>query len=369
MGKITFRRATITLVRSKINALLPVAGSLLFLVGSLYFWPTAPFGGTHDSSVDTGATLFVAGSALYTIAPLLDFADMSLALRDDLSRKPPHETSIGTYERLYKAQIVRSQRANALLYACGGACFFAGSFLFFSEERLATTHGAWLYVVGSVLSFLAAYLAASTALELKNVAEEQAEQAEQAEQEQPAGPHGPRPRASASSVEEEAAEAPPRSAAAQRNWRRWLKRWSDADAQILSCSLYLVGDVVYALGSVFYFPTMAVSTQKHLIVRRALPPARTALARGSLPDRSRVAPGSLPDRPCGWAMAPERRSPPAPRELLFVASLLRELTSRLPQILVLVLSRRAGGGAAHFREVRRDSLHHRLGSLQHWLLH
>lgn len=155
MGKITFRKTIIVLFRSKLTATLPVIGSVIFTVGSVFFWPTLRIvDGTKAGSVSVGASLFVAGSALFTIAPLLDYADMSFALRDALVRKPS-ERGIGAYERLYKAQIVRAQRANALLYACAGACFFAGSFLFYPEERMVTTHGAWLYLVGCVLSFLA----------------------------------------------------------------------------------------------------------------------------------------------------------------------------------------------------------------------
>lgn len=175
MGKITFRRLTVTLVRSKINATLPVIGSGLFLVGSLYFWPD-DLDRASDGNLDMGASLFVAGSALYMIAPLLDYADMSLALSEDLARKPD-EPGVGSYERLYKAQIVRSQRANALLFACGGTCFFAGSFLFFPEERMGTTHGAWLYLVGCVLSFLAGTRACACAHPCPHTGREDSRQA------------------------------------------------------------------------------------------------------------------------------------------------------------------------------------------------
>ena len=117
------------------------------------------------------------------------------------------------YQRLYKAQMLRTQRANAMLYALGGACFVAGSFLFYPAAKQETTHGAWLYLMGCVLSFLGAFLAASTAHELKKTSEPWVVKA----------PEG--------------------------QWYfMWF--WSDEDAQIASCALYMLGDLVFIVGSV-----------------------------------------------------------------------------------------------------------------------
>ena len=281
MGKITFRKTIIVLFRSKITATLPVLGGIGFLGGSFYFWPGVTVDGTKEGAIFWGATWYVASSACYFIAPLLDYADMSLALRDALKKNPflsktQEYRGAGAYERLYKAQIVRSQRANALLYACSGACFLGGSFLFYPEQRTVTTHGAWLYLVGCVLSFLAAFLAASTAWELKKAAKE-------AEQERA----DPRPWARASTAEDGSARAqeqPPHGAyypphffpqpgdsftGLEHEYWFWAlltfdKIWSDEDYQILSCSLYMIGDVIYAVGTVFFFPKIII--KDHMLV-------------------------------------------------------------------------------------------------------
>lgn len=279
MGKITFRKTVIVLFRSKVAAVLPVLGGIAFLVGSFYFWPETEVNDSKEDAIFYGASWYVSGSAFYLIAPLLDYADMSFALRDALKKNPflsptQEYRGAGAYERLYKAQIVRSQRANALLYACAGVCFFAGSFLFYPDQRTVTTHGAWLYLVGCVLSFLAAFLAASTAYELKKAAKEA--ELEKAD---------PRPWARASTAEEGARHVTSAPAASgspdlfpqpgegfdEPNWLCSMlvfdKVWSDEDYQIISCGLYMIGDVIYAVGSVCFFPKIII--KDHMLVEGA----------------------------------------------------------------------------------------------------
>ena len=156
-----------------------------------------------------------------------------------------------------------------------------------ARRGMRTSHASLVLLYTNCVG--TAFLAASTAQELKNEAEE-------ANQEQPE----PRPWARASSAEA-AAEAALRGGGAstgtetapadyaQQCQRRILDylcrctRWSDEDAQILSCSLYMLGDVVYAVGSIFYFPKIAVSTKKHLIVKHT-----PALCARSIPFISRL---------------------------------------------------------------------------------
>lgn len=289
MAKITFRKTIIVLFRSKVTASLPILGGILFIIGSVYFWPTVRVQSSHEIAATIGAWLFVTGSAFYTIAPILDYADMSLALKDALLKKP--KDNAGAYERLYKAQVVRSQRANALLYAVAGGCYLAGSTLFFPDQRTNTTHGAWLYLVGCVLSFLAAFLAASSAYEMKRAAADaERERAEsrpwarastnpdalQEEKPKEGTTWGrfrkPEPQpATSEDVESKSASVDVGTTAGtdsndgggaaaapteQKPTRiaKLSKRWSDEDAAILTCALYMIGAIIFAVGSVFYFP-------------------------------------------------------------------------------------------------------------------
>jgi len=215
MAKVTFRRVLHVLFRSKVTAMLPVGGGFMFLVGSFFFWPDIAPALGNDIAGDVGATLFLVGSILYLLTPLLDFADMSYSIKD-LSGEAPAPSEKGMWERLYKAQMYRTQRANALLYAVSGICFVAGSCLFYPQMRAESTHGAWLYLMGCVVSFLGAFLAASTAYELKKTAEP--------------------------------VSYPPGVFT--------MPSLSDEDAQMISCALYMLGDLFYAVGSIFFFPLM-----------------------------------------------------------------------------------------------------------------
>ena len=200
MGKITHRmdRSFATAGRI-INAVLPVIGSTSFLIGSFFFWP-------EISQGEQGAVLFLFGSVLYVVAPVVDVIDMQASENAISSISTDAEMALhekpfahDDYASLYKAQMLKTQRVNALLYALSSVCFVFGSTLFFPAQRAQTTHGAWLYLMGCSISFFGASLAASTALELKKTA----------------APH-----------------AYPRSAGMLRLW--W---WSDESAQVFSCSM------------------------------------------------------------------------------------------------------------------------------------
>jgi len=222
MGKLTFRRVVSPLLRSKLNASLPVVGGVTFLVGSILFWPDITLAGVI-SAADWGAGLFVAGSVLYIIAPVVDFLDMNYSLQDMMEAAPTSKQAVGeattllpNYERLYKAQIVRTQRANSMLYAISAVCFVAGSFFFFPAQKVDSTHGAWFFIMGCTISFLGALLAAFAARESKKTRE----------------PY----------------HFPPSAGTVALWW------WGDEDAQVVSCSLYMLGDLIFAVASVCFFP-------------------------------------------------------------------------------------------------------------------
>lgn len=223
MAKITFRRVVRVLLVSKVNATLPIVGGACFITGSVFFVPGLEI---HDPDFcgTVGAWLFLGGSICYLVAPLVDLFDMSFSI-NDISDAPPTEAS-SKYENLYKAQMKRTQRANALLYAVSSLAFVVGSVFFFPSMRygLDATYGAWTYLMGCVISFLAAGLAACTAHELRKTAEPF----------QP--PH-------------------------KRLLDLWW--WSDEDAHMFSCLLYMLGNLLFAVGSVLFFPIVYDPSTKH----------------------------------------------------------------------------------------------------------
>lgn len=235
MGKITFRRVREVQTRSKITAALPIVGGLLFLCGSIAFCPG--IFATDDLGAEAGATLFLAGSVLFFAVPVLDYWDMTTSIerlttfKDGAAAEAGKDAGADAYERLYKAQLLRTQRANALLYAVSGASFIGGSCLFYpSMHAITAMHGAWLYLLGCVVGFLGAFLAASTAYELRKTAE---------------------------------SSSYPRDSCLN------LYCWTDEAAQIVSCSLYMVGNVLFLAGSIFFFPPLYVASQTldaHLFV-------------------------------------------------------------------------------------------------------
>lgn len=203
----------------------------------------------------------------------------------------------------------------------------------------------------SLRAHSAAYLAASTACELKRVAEE-------SEQEQA----DPRPWARASTAaehEEDRKELersgcrasstismPPELSASETpsakgseggqlghgvgadgdSMRSWLlRRWSDEDAQVVSCGLYMLGDVIYAFGAYMrsrrgrerppqsIWPT-AQSTIPHALSFRPLAPCacHVAITSAQLSRAPRLisplAPPCFPSRDRLHLLLPPRRS-------------------------------------------------------------
>ena len=152
MGKVTFRRVVRVLHRRYVVVSLPVAGGLLFLVGSIMFWP-----GSSKAAENTGALCFLVGSCCYWAAPFMDFWELSYNQANLL--EPPavpkeqgsvlyHDQAAALYEYLYKAHLLRMQRANCLVYMLGGGFFVGGSTLFFPDMERLIMHGGWLYIAG-----------------------------------------------------------------------------------------------------------------------------------------------------------------------------------------------------------------------------
>ena len=219
MGKVTFRRVVNAHRRQLQIAALPIGGGLLFLVGSFCFWP-----GLGHVAVTAGALCFMLGSLLFWAAPLLDFYELTHNYSNLL--EPPLDPTAALsgdisgvaalYEHLYKSHILRVQMANCLIYTIGGAFFVAGSALFFPEMEEIIYHGGWLYITGCMLMLAGALLALLTAFELRRTA-----------------------------LPLQFVAPPP---------RYLVPFWSDEQAQIASCSLYVAGNVVFILGSVLFFP-------------------------------------------------------------------------------------------------------------------
>jgi len=210
MGKHTYHRSPGTPIRTRTTVTLPVFGGVVFLVGSVFFWP-----GLQEWAGYLGASLFVFGSACYLAAPIIDWYELTYTHKLPEPTDPPG--SVGHYEWLYASQMLHTQRTNAILYAVGSVCFVAGSVLFFPALRAQSTHGAWLYLTGCVCIFLGALLAAFTAVELRKTAE----------------PHY-----------------------FEKKWW-WLWWCSDESAQVISCVLYMLGNANFAAGSICIFPKSA----------------------------------------------------------------------------------------------------------------
>jgi len=224
MGKITFRPVVTVLFRTKVVAAMPVLGSFMFLVGSVAFLPHFIFvtplriayevkpdeGSPEDESefaAVSGASCFIAGSCFFFIAPALDFLDMTYSARD-LKASAAAETQLEKkYKAMYEATIILGTRVNALLYAVSGACFIAGSALFLPDFWIQTSQGAWLFLMGCIINILGAILATGAALQL----------------------HEKIPKSDDGYL-------------------------SDEMYTIISCSLYILGDIIYAIGSILFFP-------------------------------------------------------------------------------------------------------------------
>ena len=127
----------------------------------------------------------------------------------------------GSYEHLYKSHLLRIQCANCLVYMFGGGFFVGGSVLFFPAMEEIIYHGGWLYITGCVLTLAGALLAMLTAFEMRRTA-----------------------------LPLRWASPPP---------CHVLPSFTDENATILSCSLYVVGNAVFIIGSVCFFPKIATT--------------------------------------------------------------------------------------------------------------
>ena len=212
MGKATNYRVVSVAPIKLVVVILPCVGGLLFLAGSFCFWPGSDLG-------NAGALAFLVGSFCYWSAPFLDFwelthnlgnlADRPLDLPVEVS-SPLHAQAAfnaALYEQLYKAHVLRLQRVNSLIFMAGGVFFVGGSTLFFPKMEDLIMHGGWLYITGCLLVLLAALLGTLTAYEMRKTAHPCA-----------AG------------------------------------RWSDEEATMLSCAMYVLGNLTFIVGSVFFFP-------------------------------------------------------------------------------------------------------------------
>jgi hypothetical protein len=224
MGKLTFRRVAHTLKRRCIIATLPIVGGLLFLGGSFCFWPHSP-----RQTINAGAICFLVGSLCYWVAPFLDYWELRLNYSNLLDPPPAMVKDLASnyeandtlrvaalYEHLYKSHLLRIQCANCYIYMAGGAFFVGGSTLFFPAMAEIIYHGGWLYITGCVLTLSGALLAMFTASEMKRT-----------------------------SLPTQFVTTPP---------FYYLPRCSDEEATVLSCWFYVGGNVVFIVGSIFFFP-------------------------------------------------------------------------------------------------------------------
>lgn len=110
-----------------INAVLYELGGLLFVAGSLFFFP--------GMDTDPGAWIFFGGSLLYLLVTSHDMAEVCQHLRQP-----------GDRPRLWN----RLEAAASGAYLLGSLLFAAGSLLFLSTIALERD-GAWCFIIGSLL--------------------------------------------------------------------------------------------------------------------------------------------------------------------------------------------------------------------------
>jgi len=227
MGKLTYKRVIVVPARNKIVGSFPVIGGVLFLVGSVFFWPDLLDPNIEQAETYTGAVCFLLGSVFYLLQPLNDYYDLTwniANLADQSEAKTvtwwdwwderPRGKGAPDYEFLYKAQMLRIQGDNALIYVVGSLCFVGGSVFFLPPFAAQIVHGGWLYIVGCVLVLFGAAVAYTTAREMKKTSKRVQ--------------YGD-------------------------GWTQlpWL---SDEGATMASCSLYIVGNTLYIIGCFLFFP-------------------------------------------------------------------------------------------------------------------
>lgn len=143
------------------------------------------------------------------------------ASNEELSQMSPGER----YTILYKRFIIKSQRLNALIYACAAFIFVVGSCFFLPQASLVVEnkniHGCWLFIAGSALSMCGAFLGAKTAEEL-------------------------------------AITSQPRQFVFSPHDKRCRHMWSHSDEQITikSCTSYMYGCMLFIVGTAFFYPSL-----------------------------------------------------------------------------------------------------------------
>ena len=115
-----------------INAILYKAGGLVFIVGSILFFPAL------SAYADIGAWTFFFGSLLYLVVTGHDLMEVHHHWRQALNLGPD------------RAREKRQDYTAALSYLAGTLLFTAGSIFFLSYVEMAIL-GAWCFVIGSLL--------------------------------------------------------------------------------------------------------------------------------------------------------------------------------------------------------------------------
>ena len=111
-----------------INAVLYKIGGLMFIVGSIFFFPR------YEAYADLGAWVFFVGSLLYLVVTVHDLAEVRHHWR--LSKTHDRDTIL--------------EYAAAASYVWGTVLFTVGSIFFLSAVGWFTA-GAWCFVFGSLL--------------------------------------------------------------------------------------------------------------------------------------------------------------------------------------------------------------------------
>lgn len=117
-----------------VNAFLYKLGGVIFIAGSILFFPSM------EAYADLGAWVFILGSLLYLVVTGHDMFDV---WRNARIRKGPSTLQVGL------------EYIAALAYLVGTLLFTMGSVFFLSAVGLFTA-GAWCFVIGSLLFVLGA---------------------------------------------------------------------------------------------------------------------------------------------------------------------------------------------------------------------
>jgi hypothetical protein len=120
----------------KINAAVYLAGGIIFVIGSILFFPSLA------AYADLGAWIFFGGSLLYLLVTGHDLAEVRRHLREIVGVKTVWD---------------KIEFWAALSYTAGCVLFAIGSLLFLSSGALFVG-GAWCFVIGSLLFVLGAVI-------------------------------------------------------------------------------------------------------------------------------------------------------------------------------------------------------------------